>query len=205
MGMDSFAPGNKRYTGFVVRNVSPQNKTINIFNYPINMGQTRDLLSIPGVAEQDIRASLLKGEVRHKFLCEDIELVFSDIDLLQFSSSQREWLTSLGFSTGTQVKYSELDGYVQNLIGSGGSFSTANIRENVIMIGSIDGYNRVFYCPNGDQFINNNNVSIVLYWNGVRQLVNNDYLVYGYNNNAIVMVNAPSPGDIITCDYYIST
>src|SRR5271165_3139934 len=62
--------------------VSPE-KTIMIFNYPINAGGTRDLLKIPGVQEEDIRSSLLKGELRHKFLCGDIELVSSNIDLLQ--------------------------------------------------------------------------------------------------------------------------
>jgi hypothetical protein len=61
--MDIFAPGRKRNTSFIVRNISPQNKTINIFQYPINMDQTRDLLAIPGVSDGDIRSSLLKGEV----------------------------------------------------------------------------------------------------------------------------------------------
>src|SRR5574338_1584724 len=54
--------------------LSPK-KVIFIFHYPINPGETRDLLAIPGVQEADIRASLLKGELRHKFLCGDIELV----------------------------------------------------------------------------------------------------------------------------------
>lgn len=56
--MDIFAPGYKKCGAFVVKNISPQNKTITIFQYPINMGCERDLLAIPGVAEQDIRASL---------------------------------------------------------------------------------------------------------------------------------------------------
>jgi hypothetical protein len=41
--MDIFAAGQKRFSAFVVRNISPQNKTITIFQYPINMWQTRDL------------------------------------------------------------------------------------------------------------------------------------------------------------------
>jgi hypothetical protein len=97
-----------------------QKKTINIFHYPINAGCERDLLQIPGVQESDIRASLLKGELRHKFLCGDIELVCSNIDLLQFSDKQRDFLQSFGFTEGVTVGYDELDGYVQNLINQGG-------------------------------------------------------------------------------------
>lgn len=96
-------------------------KTITIFHYPINDTQTRDLLQIPGVTESDIRASLLKGELRHKFLCGDIELVSSNIDLLQFSDKQRAWLYSYGFTEGVAIGYDELDGYVQSIIGGGGS------------------------------------------------------------------------------------
>lgn len=99
--------------------LSPK-KSINIFHYPINPGCERDLLQIPGITEEDIRASLLKGEIRHKFLCGDIALVSSNIDLLQFSDKQRAWLQSYGFTEGVTVGYDELDGYVQNLITQGG-------------------------------------------------------------------------------------
>jgi hypothetical protein len=122
MGMDSFAPGYKKCGAFIVRNITPtEKKTINIFRWPIPYMKERDLLQIPGVAEDDIRASLLKGEIRHKFLCGDIELVYSDIDLLQFSNCNLEFLQSLGFTTGIQIGYPQLDGYVQNLITGGGS------------------------------------------------------------------------------------
>jgi hypothetical protein len=67
MGMDDFAPGRKECGQFIVRNISPQVKTINIFNYPINYGYTRDLLEIPGVSEGDIKSALMKGQIRHKF------------------------------------------------------------------------------------------------------------------------------------------
>jgi hypothetical protein len=79
--MDQFAPFLKRNGSFVVRNITPdRQKTIKIFNYPILFNQTRDLLQIPGVSEQDLRASLLKGELRHKILAQDIVVVASDID-----------------------------------------------------------------------------------------------------------------------------
>lgn len=95
-------------------------KVISVFHYPINPGETRDILQIPGIQEADIRASLLKGELRHKFLCGDIGLISSNIDLLQFSDKQRSFLQSFGFSEGIQLGWDELDGYVQGQINAGG-------------------------------------------------------------------------------------
>lgn len=120
MGMDDFAPGTNECGQFIVRNISPQNKTINIFNYPINMGCTRDLLKIPGVSEGDIKSALMKGQIRNKFKVGDIELVFSNIDLLQFNDCGIQFLEGYGFTTGVLIGYNQLDGYVQNLISQGG-------------------------------------------------------------------------------------
>jgi hypothetical protein len=117
----NFAYSLKYNTHFVVKNTcTDRNKTISIFNYPINFGDVRDLLQIPGVEESDIRASLLKGVLRHKFLNGDIALVSSNIDLLQFSDKQRAFLFQFGFTEGVQVGWDELDGYTQGQIGSGG-------------------------------------------------------------------------------------
>ena len=103
--------------------VSPQ-KTIMIFHYPINAGAERDLLQIPGVQESDIRASLLKGELRHKFLCGDIALVSSNIDLLQFSDKQRAFLTQFGFTEGVSIGVDELaQDTIDLIISQGGAGS----------------------------------------------------------------------------------
>lgn len=121
-----FAYAPKYNTFFIVRNTSgnstssPYQKTVKIFNYPILYGQTRDILQIPGIQEADIRASLLKGELRHKLLNGDITMVYSDIDLLQFNDQQRTFLTTMGITEGVSVGFDELDGYVQQLITSGG-------------------------------------------------------------------------------------
>jgi hypothetical protein len=118
----NYAYSLKYNTHFIIKNVcTDHNKTINVFRYPILFGQTRDILQIPGVQEADIRASLLKGELRHKFLCGDIQLVSSNVDLLQFSDKQRAWLKGFGFTEGVEIGYDELDGYVQSIIGGGGS------------------------------------------------------------------------------------
>jgi hypothetical protein len=120
MGMNSFAPGSFECGQFVVRNISPQKKTINIFNYPINLGCSRDLLRIRGVAETDIKSALMKGQLRNKFLVGDIELVFSNIDLLQFNDCGIKYLEGYGFTTGVLVGFDQLDGYTQQLILNGG-------------------------------------------------------------------------------------
>lgn len=98
--MDIFAPYLKINGCFIVQNISPQIKTINIFQYPINYMGTRDLLQIPGVAESDIRASLLKGELNHKIRANDITVICSDIDLLQFNANQKLFLQGAGIVNG---------------------------------------------------------------------------------------------------------
>lgn len=103
MTMDDFAPYLKINGCFIVMNTSPQVKTIKIFNYPILYHTTRDLLQIPGVAEQDIRASLLKGELQHKIRAQDIIVICSDIDLLQFNNNQKAFLQSAGIVNGLDV------------------------------------------------------------------------------------------------------
>lgn len=104
MSMNSFAPFLKQNTSFVVKNIiTESNKVVRIFQYPIPVGQERDLLSIPGVGESDIRASLLKGEILHKLLAREIIVVFSDIDLLQFNNAHKLFLQNSGITIGLEV------------------------------------------------------------------------------------------------------
>jgi hypothetical protein len=102
-GMDEFAPYLKINGCFIVMNISPQIKTIKIFNYPIPYLQTRDILQIPGVSESSIRASLLKGELQHKIRANDITVVCSDVDLLQFNTNQKLFLQNAGIVNGLEA------------------------------------------------------------------------------------------------------
>lgn len=108
VGFNTIFPKNSS-TRFVVLNIAPNRKRIKIFGYPINNGQTRDLLTIPFVSEADIRHSLLKGELLKKIQCNEIRIVDSDIDLLQFNDEQKTFLQNVGLNKGLQVDSGSLD------------------------------------------------------------------------------------------------
>lgn len=172
--MDVFAPFYKINGCFVVFNICKQiGKTIRIFNYPIPYGQTRDLLQIPGVAEADIRASLLKGELQHKIRYEDIVIICSDIDLLQFNDAQLAFLQSAGITKGLTV--------------NSGSISYL-WRQYIVLLGATDGVNRVFMTP--DTFIqgmyHGNLFQAKIFYRGRQQVLGIDY--------TLSLTGSPGPG-----------
>lgn len=101
MGNNVFAPFSTNPNIFLVQNIgiNPQ-KTISIFNYPIPYLGTRDLLRIPGIAESEIRASLLKGTLNHKIKTGEVIVLLSDIDLTQYNTVQKAFLMSAGITIG---------------------------------------------------------------------------------------------------------
>ena len=88
---DSFFP-KRANTNFIIRNTSPSRKKIRVFTYPINYGESRDLMAIPIISEADIRHSLLKGELLERLLNHDIQIIESSIDLLSFDPEQKAFL-----------------------------------------------------------------------------------------------------------------
>jgi hypothetical protein len=192
MGNNSFAPYKSPNTYFIVKNVSPQNKKISIFNYPILMNQTRDLLLIPGVGEGDIRDSLLKGELYHKLLFKDIVIEKSSVNLLQFDPNQLQFLVNSGISYGLRAD-------IYNL--------TYLYQADVELIGTVNGINNIFYLPQTAVYLQNSPFFIIVYWNGVKQNMGDDFYVSesygpGTGYNIVVLAVPPSFGDIITADYY---
>jgi|SRR5713101_1042333 len=133
MGNNSFAPYSSTSISFIVKNISPQKKVIKIFNYPILYNGIRDLMKIPGVAEGDIRASLLKGEIRHKILAKDIIITQSDINLLQFNLDNKLFLQNAGVDFGYQIDINQIK---QGTILSSGIFVT----QTTIDVGAIPIY-----------------------------------------------------------------
>lgn len=196
MGMNSFAPFLKRYPRFVVKNITTDhNKIIKIFNYPILWDTTRDLLAIKGVAEADIRSSLLKGEIRHKLLAGDITIVYSDIDLLQFNDDERLFLHNSGINIGLQITASNM---------------AVSRLEDVVLVGIINNINTVFTIPSG-KFLQNSTYKIIVYKNGVKQVFLDDYFIAesagpGTGYDTVIVTSPPTitplPVDILTADYY---
>lgn len=85
---------------FRVQNIAPDKKTIKIFNTPIQFNDVRDLIKIRGIGESEIKASLLKGEIRHKLLAKEIRIICSDLDLVTFNDDFKNFLVSGGIVIG---------------------------------------------------------------------------------------------------------
>jgi hypothetical protein len=195
--MDIFAPGSKNPNCFIVKNIDPQHRTLFIFQYPINYGCTRNLILIPGVAEDDIRASCLKGELQRKMQYGEIEVICSDIDLLQFNETQLAFLQNAGIVNGLQITSGQIDVIEQ---------------QDIQLIGVVDGFNTIYTIPD-NIWIQSAPYKIIVYKNGVKQVLGDDYFISesggpGTGYNIITMSIPPSPTplpvDILTADYYIT-
>lgn len=102
--MSDFAPYTTDKVSFIIKNTTTdRNKTISVFGCSILYNQTKDLMSLPGISESDIRDSLLKGELRNKLLYGDITIVFSNVELIQFSESQKTFLESANITEGLEI------------------------------------------------------------------------------------------------------
>lgn len=198
MGDNSFAPASVRsgYGTFIVQNIASPAKEVRIFHYPISSGASRNLLKIPGVAESDIRVSLLKGELRNKLLANEITIIASDIELIQFNSNQLAFLTLSGVMSGTKIGIPQ-----QSFVW----------HQDVHLNGIIDGVNTAFTIPNG-VFIQNTNYTIIVYLNGVKQNLNDDFTISSSTPAGFDTINfviAPEiitpPTDVITADFWQAT
>lgn len=185
-------------TVFVVRNIALNNKRIRIFNYPIGNGLERDLLAIPYVSEADIRHSLLKGELLTKLLAEEIIIVQSNIDLLQFDNTQKQFLEQSGILTGLEVT-----GVPAVL--------PFEFKQGVTLIGVQDGTNNIFYTP--DKFISgslsNNTFRISIKHNGRELVEGSDFIIAesegsgtGYDM-IIFTCTIPQINSILIVDYVV--
>lgn len=184
-------------TKFIVKNIAPKNKRVKIFQFPIENGDTRDLLEIPGVSEADLRHSLLKGELLKKIKAEEIIVVDSDIDLLQFNEDQKAFLQEAGVIKGLEVE-------VLNEI-------PFLFRQNVTLNGTKDGTNRTFTTP--EKFINGSYLGqefrIIIRFNGRGLEPNVDYTLIesggaGTGYDTIVFISLiPEEIDRLIVDYVV--
>lgn len=98
--MSEFASSIKQGLSFIVRNNAPEGKSLKIFNNKILNGNSLDLMTIPGISEDDIRASLVKGELGKKLQSNYLQFISSTIE---FESSDPEYsilLNSFGINAG---------------------------------------------------------------------------------------------------------
>jgi hypothetical protein len=200
VGDNSFAPKTVEpgYGTFVVQNTASPPKTIHIFHYPIPAGCSRNLLAIPGCGESDIRASLLKGELNTRLYFEEIKIIASDIDLLQFNNNQAEFLYASGVATGVQIGIQQ-QAFVWN--------------QDIQLVGAVNGSNTTFTIPSGT-FIQSGFYKIIVYLNGVKQSLSaGDYTIAssGLNGSgydtvifAVPPESAIPPPDVVTADYWQS-
>lgn len=188
-------------TKFVVRNITDQRggkdkeKVVRVFGYPVNPGDTRDLLTIPSVSEADIRHALLKGDLMLKLRYEELEVVDSNIDLLQFDktglNNQRDFLIQHGITYGIDA--------------GGGTADLVPFFQDVPVSGIQNGINTIFFVP--DIFLYTTENKLTLYLNGVRQAIGDNYLIgesggLGTGYDTIVFLEAPRTKDIVLVDYF---
>jgi hypothetical protein len=193
MPLDSFAPNKKLHGCFIVKNIGVPKKNVKIFGYPVPYLVERDLLDIPGVGEADIRTSLLKGEILHKILANEIIVTCSDIDLLQFNEDQKAFLQSAGIIKGLSVD------------STSSAFKTP--KTDIDLVGEKNRINNIFMIPDVF-FLQNTDYRITLYRNGTRQRLSDDYMVAesggpGTGYNTIIFTRAPYEEDSLVADYFL--
>jgi hypothetical protein len=198
MGDNSFAPkGGPNNNTFVVQNTDAQQRTLFIFLAPINYGGTRDLMKLPGIGPDDIKASLIKGELFRKISYGQITVLASNIDLLQFSNAQLIFLQNAGIATGLQISAAQM---------------IVNEQVDIQLVGTVDGVNTTFMIPSGTWIQSPPLYKIIVYKNGVKQVLNDDYMIAesipgnGYDTVIFAVPPSPTPAppDIMTADYWIN-
>ena len=83
---------------FIVQNNSSIKRTIKVFGVKLNPGQTLDLMRIPGVTEEDIRAELTKGGLKALFAGGTLAVVSSSINVSSASTAHQQFLYGIGLS-----------------------------------------------------------------------------------------------------------
>ncbi len=184
-------------TKFVVRNIAPNNKTVRIFNTPIRNRDVYDLLSVPDISEADIRHSLLKGELLIKFRNQELFVIDSDIDLLQFNDEHKAFLQSIGITKGLEVT------------GTGTARAFLH-KVGVALLGAKNDSNRMFTTP--DIFLNEDVggdlLTISIFHDGNRLVEDDEYVLAesggagtGFDT-AVLITFKPKPKSTLIANYF---
>lgn len=160
---------------FIVQNITRRSggvgKFVRIFGVNIPPEGAYNLMGIPVVSEADILHSLQKGTLFNKIITDEIRVVDSDINLISFNECQKSFLINAGVPRDTTEG------------GGGDGYTTVDyiFRQNVQLVGVLNGSNRSFIIPNGEKFINGtldeDEFRIIIDHNGRRLVENIDYVI----------------------------
>lgn len=100
-----YTPGT---TTFIIKNIS--NYILNIFNRQLPPSQELDLMKMTGVSEEDIRKSLLKGELYYKFKASQLQLISNEIVFNTNDPDFALFLTDIGVNVNSGSELTSLDG-----------------------------------------------------------------------------------------------
>ena len=109
---------------FIVKNNSSINRAIKVFGVKINPGGTLDLMTVPGVTEEDIRSELTKGSLKSLFVGKSLTVVSSTINFSSNDPSHQQFLTGIGLSgfvSNTASALSQSNWWIDGLNGSDGN------------------------------------------------------------------------------------
>jgi hypothetical protein len=100
MGMNVFAyRPNPTGISFLVQNITGV-KFVSVFNINIPPGGIVDLMAEPGISQEEIRNSLIKGELYFKLRTKDIKIFQSNVDLTSFDDIFNKFCADNGVTTG---------------------------------------------------------------------------------------------------------
>jgi hypothetical protein len=133
MGLDNNAVWGETPLCFTVTNINAEAKDISVFGIVIHSGDSFDLMKVPGITENVIRVSLLKGILRYKVEHGDIHIVCSDINMLTYNTDVQQYLILAGIPSNT-VLPSEVT-------------LDFSMRYDIPLIGEQNGINQIFNTP----------------------------------------------------------
>ena len=87
---------------FLIQNATGT-KFISVFNNTIAPGAMLDLMAIPGISEEQIRSSLIKGELYARLRTGDIKVINTSVNLLNFDPTFQAFLHNNNIVNGTLI------------------------------------------------------------------------------------------------------
>lgn len=114
--MSNFAIYPSTSVSFVLKNItSPPGRSIKVFNVSVYPGNTIDVMKIPGITEEDVRVSLLRGDLRNKINNGQLQIINSTIGLPEHDTNFINDLGTMGLYSSVNI-FPVIPGVVKSLI-----------------------------------------------------------------------------------------